>query len=213
MIKTLSKPLSKQIQHQMSKSPRGERILMGIGQAYHNITSRMTIWGAGYKVRRITPLDPKTAVKEGAELVGESFVFTISGGWLLYEYNNSTTKARAADAAKRAAAAAERAELRTQLHAIDVRLVALETALERQWGANYRAPPEKKKVTIAAPLSPEDDPVVAGGATRADGANTVVTAKDTVVTQRQQQTRDENEAATQSTNNNNISWRRWIWPF
>ena len=210
--------MSKQIQHQMSKSERGKQVLVNIGQSYHNITSRMTIWGAGYKVRSITPLDPKTAVKEGAELVGETFVFTVSIGWLLYEYNNSATKSREADEAKRAAATAEREALRTQLHAIDVRLEALETALEKSSGVKYQAPPEKKHVVIAAPLVTTEDENVPGDAT---------TPERRAIPQQQQQQQQpisqslSSSSSSSSPNNDNRNsnnnhptvWWRWVWPF
>lgn len=205
VIKTLSKPLSKRIQHQLSRSPTGERVLVHIGRSFHNITSRMTIWGAGYKVRSITPISDTKAAKEGAELVGESVVFVVSGGWLWYEYQNATRRARAKEAASRARAKAERDELRTRLHAVDVRLLALETALERQWGITYRAPPEKRRVPIAAPLSPEDD-----DDDDEEAKDAVVTRKDPVVMQRRQQ-QEEDETAT-SRSNHNAWWRR-IWPF
>ena len=186
LIKTLSKPLSKQIKHQVSRSATGQRVLISIGQFTNNITSRMTIWAAGYRVRRITPLESEEALKTGAEFVGESVIFLVSGTWLLYEYNQGVKKAAAAQEAKRAQAKAERDELRTQLRAIDARLVALETALEKQWNLitpSYRPPPEKEKVPIAPGSS--DDRVASS-------------------TELQ---------SSQSKRAEPRSWRKWIWPF
>mmetsp|Transcript_8693 Transcript_8693/g.16567 ORF Transcript_8693/g.16567 Transcript_8693/m.16567 type:complete len:219 (-) Transcript_8693:183-839(-) len=205
IIKTLSKPVSKQIQHQMSKSAGGKQILVTIGQSYHNITSRMTIWGAGYKVRSITPLDDKLAVKEGAELVGETFVFSVSIGWLLYEYNNAAIKSREADEAKRAKATAEREALRTQLHAIDVRLEALETALENSTRIQYRAPPEKKHIAIAAPvlLEGEKDTTIERNSSR----------QPPPPPPKQQQQQQPPTTNNNNNDDNTTAWWRQIWPF
>jgi hypothetical protein len=135
--------------------------LVNLGQASHHVTSRLTIWSAGYRVRSITPLDPEKALKEGAELVGESVVFLISGGWILYEYNRGLTKSRATTEAARQQARHERDDLRTQLHAIDVRLAALEDAVgQAKWTVNYREPSIKGQVKIAPP---EGERVVQAG--------------------------------------------------
>eukprot|EP00957_Ditylum_brightwellii_P181643 13836768-Ditylum_brightwellii.AAC.1 len=60
----------------------------------------MTIWSAGYKVRSITPLEPEKALTKGADLLGESIVFLISGVTVVYEYNRSKEKEKAKEAQK-----------------------------------------------------------------------------------------------------------------
>ena len=214
LIKTLAKPLSKQIKHQVSRYPAGQRLLIGIGQSTHAITSRLTIWAAGYRVRSITPLEEEKALKEGAEFMGESFLFLISGSWLLYEYNNAQEKARAKELAHRLKTKAERDELRTQLHAIDVRLQALETALQNQWGilmsTSYQPPPEKTRVKIAAPLSPDDDDDDEDKEKKRDGSD--AGGKDKAITSASSNA-SKPPLQQQQSQPNARGWLRWIWPF
>lgn len=225
MIKTLAKPLSKRIQHSTQNHPLGQRLLRSVGQSVHTVTSYMTVWAAGYRVRSITRLDDEKALKQGAEFVGETFIFCVSGGWVLYEYNQSQIKAAVAAENKRLQAKAERDQLRTQLHAIDVRLQALETALQNQWGISYRAPPEKTKVPIAVPLSPEDDdddnsdenkanskapPLTVGEIGGSTTKTTPGTSANAAITVPPLQSTSETVSPS---NNDSKSWTRWIWPF
>ena len=60
---------------------------IGIGQTSHLVTSQLTIWSAGYKVRSITPLEEEQALRTGAEFIRESFILLVSGGWLVWEYS------------------------------------------------------------------------------------------------------------------------------
>jgi CHASE3 domain sensor protein len=76
----------------------------------------MTIWASGYKVRKITPLDSEKALKDGAEFVGESFVFIVSAGIVLWEYNRSTQSALEKQEKKRQLIKAEQAVLQAKLH-------------------------------------------------------------------------------------------------
>ena len=129
VIKTLSKPLSKRIKHEFSKSTTGTSLLEGMGQASHNITSRMTIWSAGYKVRNIQPLPSDKAIQMGSELVGESFVLFVSAGVIIYEYQRSKFKEIEKAEQASAKAAQERYELQQQLHAIHTRIEAMEQTI------------------------------------------------------------------------------------
>jgi hypothetical protein len=130
LMKTLAKPLSRQVKLQFSHYNLGQQILEGIGQGTHNITSRMTIWSSGYKVRSITPLERNEAIKQGADFIGESFVVLVSGGLIIWEYNRSNKAAKAKDDEKRAIAKAERVALQQKLVTLDVRLKALEEVVK-----------------------------------------------------------------------------------
>ena len=116
----------------------------------------MTIWSAGYKVRKISALDDEAAMKTGADFVGESFILGVSMGTVLYEYNRSRKKAASDAEKKRAAASQERRELAAQLHALDVRLEALEKVVQQNsqsllsfGGGKYVPPPDEELVPIA----------------------------------------------------------------
>eukprot|EP00522_Entomoneis_paludosa_P006075 CAMPEP_0172442358 /NCGR_PEP_ID=MMETSP1065-20121228/2814_1 /TAXON_ID=265537 /ORGANISM="Amphiprora paludosa, Strain CCMP125" /LENGTH=175 /DNA_ID=CAMNT_0013192195 /DNA_START=108 /DNA_END=632 /DNA_ORIENTATION=+ len=132
LIKTLSKPLSKRIKHDFSRFEVTQRFLIGLGQTSHQVTSRMTIWSAGYQVRTIPRLEEEKALKQGAELVGESVVFLVSGGWVVYEYQQSVEKSQAKDDAKRKQAKAERQALQAQLTKLEERIMVLEQAANKE---------------------------------------------------------------------------------
>jgi hypothetical protein len=129
-VKTLAKPLSKRIKHDFSRYNFTKRILIGIGQTSHTLTSRMQIWSAGYRVRSIKPLEEDQALKDGAEFVGESFVFLVSGTFVVWEYNRSAESSRQKEEKLRTQAKAERDALQDKLIALDARLKALEQVVK-----------------------------------------------------------------------------------
>jgi optic atrophy 3 protein len=128
LVKTLAKPVSKRIKHEFNRTATTRNILHSIGQASHQITSRFTIWSAGYKVKKVTPLEKEEAMKIGSEFVGESFILIVSAWTVLFEYNRSKIKEEKKAAQKREEEAEARRVLQEQLHAINVRLLALESA-------------------------------------------------------------------------------------
>lgn len=130
LMKTLAKPLSKRIKHEFSRYPFSQRILISIGQSSHQLTSRMTIWSSGYKVRSISHLEDEKAMATGAEFVGEGFVLLVSGSIVVYEYNRSNQSAADKDREKQEKAKAERDALNTSLKALDVRLQRLEKVVQ-----------------------------------------------------------------------------------
>ena len=128
LVKTLAKPLSKRIKHEFSRSGVTKNLLIGIGQTSHQVTSRMTIWSAGYTVRSITPLEKEKALSMGADFVGEFFILLVSGSTVVFEYNRSAEKTRRKEEKMRRVAAEERTALQKKLKALDVRVKALEEA-------------------------------------------------------------------------------------
>jgi hypothetical protein len=163
LIKTLSKPVSKRIKHEFSRYEITQRMLIGIGQTSHSITSRLTIWSAGYRVRSITPLENAKALSAGAELVGESFIVAVSGGWIVWEYNRGKEKERAKEEKVQANAKKARDDLQAKLNSLDVRLKALETVVKTNsrsilnMGEKYVPPPSKDIVPIDPELSSNDE--------------------------------------------------------
>lgn len=178
LIKTLAKPLSKRIKHDFSRFPITQRLLINVGQATHQLTSRLTIWSAGYRVRSIKPLDEDKALKDGAEMLGETFLLGVSGGIVIWEYQRSREKDRAKQEKAQAEATQERQALQAKLHALNVRLQALETAVQanreslfRLPGAVYQPPPAEELVPIEDDEPPNANHVLAArSAETADGA-------------------------------------------
>lgn len=117
----------------------------------------MSIWSAGYTVREIKPLAEEKALKEGSAFVGEFFVLGVSIGTVLFEYNRSLGKEAEKAELKRAEAAAERKDLQRKLHALDLRLQALEETVQAnsqsifsvlQGSSTFKPPQKAKSVQI-----------------------------------------------------------------
>eukprot|EP00546_Thalassionema_frauenfeldii_P019384 CAMPEP_0178907832 /NCGR_PEP_ID=MMETSP0786-20121207/7589_1 /TAXON_ID=186022 /ORGANISM="Thalassionema frauenfeldii, Strain CCMP 1798" /LENGTH=153 /DNA_ID=CAMNT_0020579673 /DNA_START=55 /DNA_END=513 /DNA_ORIENTATION=+ len=136
VLKTLSKPLSKHVKHQFAKNEYTQGFLVGIGQGTHQVTSRLTMWSSGYKVRSIHPLEEKDAMKNGAEFVGEAFVLSVATGVAIWEYNRSSESNRRKEEQKLAKAKAERDALNAQLVKLTKRLEALEEVVKSNRGKN-----------------------------------------------------------------------------
>jgi hypothetical protein len=154
VIKSLAKPLSKRIKHDFSRYQVTQNLLVGIGQASHSITSRMTIWSAGYRVRSITPLEREKAISLGAEITGEVFLLGVSGFWLVWEYDRGKEKERTKEEERRANSKQERDALQAKLNALNVRLKALEVVVKTNsrsllnLGERYVPPNSKDIVPI-----------------------------------------------------------------
>jgi Optic atrophy 3 protein (OPA3) len=120
----------------------------------------MTIWSSGYRVKSIKPLDQEKALKDGAEFVGEGFIFIVSFGLLLWEYNRTQESNKEKQEKKRQVIKAEQAVLKAKLHALDVRLKAVEDAIKEQTDSllglskgTYKRPPSTELV----PIDDDDD--------------------------------------------------------
>jgi hypothetical protein len=138
-------------------------MLIGIGQTSHSITSRLTIWSAGYKVRSITPLEKDKALSTGAEFIGESFILMVSGGWIVWEYNRGKDKDRAKEEALQAKTKKDRDALQAKLNTLDIRVKALELVVKTNsrsilnMGEKYVPPSSKDIVPIDSELSSNDE--------------------------------------------------------
>lgn len=126
-IKTLAKPMAKRVKHTFKQSQLTQNILISVGQASHVITTRMTIWSAGYKVRSIQALDNEKALSQGADFIGEAFIFGVGGGIVIWEYNKSKEKENKKEAL------AKQKEERKEAIVVDLleRTIALENNQQR----------------------------------------------------------------------------------
>ena len=118
--------MAKQVKHQAIKIPITRSALIWVGQTSHGITTRMTIWSSGYKVRSITKIEDEKALSLGADLLSESFIFSVSVGILMYEYNRSSIKEEKKEAAKLQKIRDDASKLQAKLDSLDKRLVSLE---------------------------------------------------------------------------------------
>mmetsp|Transcript_12824 Transcript_12824/g.28293 ORF Transcript_12824/g.28293 Transcript_12824/m.28293 type:complete len:167 (-) Transcript_12824:610-1110(-) len=121
--------MAKRIKHEAARTPSTQKLLISIGQMTHNLTSRMTVWSMGYKVKSIGPLVEEEALAKGSDFLGESVIFLVAGGIVVLEYNKSKAESREKEAKKYAATMAADAALNAKLDSLDLRLQALEEVL------------------------------------------------------------------------------------
>lgn len=149
--------MAKRIKADFTRYDLTRRFLVGMGQSTHRLTTRMTIWSEGFKVRSIPPLEEKEAIQKGADLLGEAIVFGVSVGVVVWEYNRSNEKAKAKEEKRLLEIEAENDDMDEKLHALDVRIEALEKAVKAQnhsllySGQRYVEPPKEKLKSIPLP--------------------------------------------------------------
>lgn len=124
--------MAKRIKTDFTRYDLTRRFLVGMGQSTHRLTTRMTIWSEGFKVRSIPPLEEKEAIQKGSDLLGEAIVFGVSAGVVVWEYNRSNEKAKAKEEKRLLEIEAENDDMDEKLHALDVRIEALEKAVKAQ---------------------------------------------------------------------------------
>ena len=111
-------------------------------------------------MRSITPLETEKALADGADLVGETFIFGVSGVILVWEYNRSKEKDKAKEAEKIAKQKEKNTALRSKLHALDLRLKAVEIVVKENsqslygLGSKKYVEPAKNELV---PITEEDD--------------------------------------------------------
>ena len=118
--------MAKQVKHQFVKQPLTRRFLIGVGQTAHGITTRMTIWSSGFKVRSISKLEEETALSRGADLLSESFIFSVSMAIVIWEYNRSAESNKKKEAARLQTIRDDASKLQAKLDSLDKRLMSLE---------------------------------------------------------------------------------------
>mmetsp|Transcript_22869 Transcript_22869/g.33453 ORF Transcript_22869/g.33453 Transcript_22869/m.33453 type:complete len:252 (-) Transcript_22869:203-958(-) len=171
LIKTLAKPMAKRIKHEFSRFPSTQKALISIGQTAHQMTSRLTIWSAGYKVRNINPLEPEKALSKGADILGESFVFAVGGGVVVYDYTTSQAKSKAKEQKNLEKIHVESRALQEKLHALDARLKALEKVVKANNKALFTFRGEKyvEPEEVKVSFDDDDDMVEVGGGDKHKG--------------------------------------------
>lgn len=147
-------PLSKSIKNNLGDYKTSRRILANIGQVNHTVTSYMTIWGSGMRVRSIKPLKDEEAVKTGAEFVGEGFVLAVSAGVVIFEYRRSSESAARKAEAKRERIKEQQDKLQAKLNTLDIRIKAVEDLLKQQ----QQLEENKTLLDIVVPVGGADKP-------------------------------------------------------
>jgi len=81
-------------------------------------------------VRSITPLEQEKAMSKGADFLGESIVFLVGGGVVVWEYNLSKEKEKKKEEKRLRQMDEDRDRLQAKLNALDKRLAALERVMK-----------------------------------------------------------------------------------
>jgi len=118
--------MAKQIKHQATKYDTSRSALITVGQTTHAITTRMTIWSSGYKVRSISQLEDEKALSRGADLLSEFIVFGVAATVTTYEYLRSSESNRKKEESRLQKIRDDATILQAKLNSLDKRLVALE---------------------------------------------------------------------------------------
>jgi hypothetical protein len=193
--------------------------LIWVGQSTHVLTTRMTIWSSGYKVRSINKLEEgegklyvpmpifdscilkrdlfrnNAALSRGADILSESFIFFVSGAIVVYEYHRSSEKEKLKEAARLQKIRDDASILQAKLVSLDKRLEALEEYAKANrksiMGLDIGANYKNPDPEKVVPIDTNDVPEKVQDSSSGGGS----TNKNS------------------SNNNANISGKRWFWPF
>ena len=88
----------------------------------------MTILSAGYKVKHIPALETEKALVQGAEFIGEFFLFSVAGIIVVWEYDKSKMKEKKKDERLQEQIRTVGLDLKVEL---DCRLDELEVKLDK----------------------------------------------------------------------------------
>eukprot|EP01132_Coremiostelium_polycephalum_P009050 gene9050-11085_t len=91
LIKSIAKPLSKQLKVQVSKSPRIHDSFVGMARLWHKLDVKLSRF-TGDTTRKSAELNVNAAIDLGSEMVSEGFLLVVAISILLYENNKSSVK-------------------------------------------------------------------------------------------------------------------------
>jgi hypothetical protein len=194
--------MAKSLKNQVVKYPMTRRALITFGQTTHAISTRMTIWSSGYKVRSITPLEEEVALVQGADLLSETFIFVVSGGIVVYEYHRSSEKERVKEEQRIKKITDEASRLQAKLVSLDKRLEALE---------EYA----KTNSSRAIVLGPIGIGGASGGYVEPDGKIPILDEVEEARVESNTATKLEDPSSNKNKNasQTNHQSRKWWWPF
>ena len=194
--------MAKSLKNQVVKYPMTRRALISFGQTTHAISTRMTIWSSGYKVRSITPLEEEVALVQGADLLSETFIFVVSGGIVVYEYHRSSEKERIKEEQRIKKITDEASRLQAKLVSLDKRLEALE---------EYAKTNSSRGIV----LGPIGIGGASGGYVEPDGKIPILDEVEEARVDNNTATNVEDPSSNKNKNasQTNHQSRRWWWPF
>ncbi|KAL8249443.1 hypothetical protein R6Q59_006311 [Mikania micrantha] len=101
-LKTLSKPIAKNLKQQAAIHPQLRTSIIAFAQANHRLTTKIQrrIYGHATDVE-IRPLDEEKAVQAAGDLISELFVFSVAGAALIFEVQRSSRSEAKKEEARR----------------------------------------------------------------------------------------------------------------
>ena len=127
MVKTVSKPVAKALQASAKTNPTLRRGCIGLGNALHKLNFRINdLVDPEYRVKRVKPLEEAAALAKGSTFLGESFIFVVAAGVVVYEATDKAHKEKAKKAKAAEAEAAKRAEAARRWQDVEERVERLQ---------------------------------------------------------------------------------------
>eukprot|EP01138_Halocafeteria_seosinensis_P006619 gb/GECG01006767.1/.p1 GENE.gb/GECG01006767.1/~~gb/GECG01006767.1/.p1 ORF type:complete len:244 (+),score=39.80 gb/GECG01006767.1/:1-732(+) len=124
LVKTVAKPVAKQIKEYAQEHPRFRGLCIRLGRAIHYTTTHLEVNLRQGRIIKLKELPETKAISTGADFLGESFVFSVGAVMVFVEYRRQR-KEKAVEAEEKA----RKAE--TEHKIISMRFEAIEQELHQ----------------------------------------------------------------------------------
>ncbi|KAG7834596.1 hypothetical protein KL919_002542 [Ogataea angusta] len=92
LVRQIAKPIANTLKHE-AKNHRGFKVVcVRVAQYFHFLDERLKTSLLRSKARPVRPLNEAKAIQNGAEILSETFIFSVAAGALLYESNRQRVK-------------------------------------------------------------------------------------------------------------------------
>lgn len=121
LIKQISKPIAKSIAARARNSRLfREFICIPVAQMFHwyEIKMKMRMLNVSGKMTKVPKLNEAKAIEQGSEILSEAIILTIASSILIYEYNRSSKK----EEAKEAAITADREKIKHKIFELEFKV-------------------------------------------------------------------------------------------
>jgi len=152
-VKTISKPVATQLKS-YAKEPGIFRSSCALfGQSSHIIGTRLNVRLLGHRINKVKPLGEAEAVAKGADLFGELFIYTVSGGAIVFEYSRSSKESERKAQDKKERQRIKEQKMHDQLSSIHKRIDELHEETKNLKSALAELEEKKEKQQAVKPKS------------------------------------------------------------
>ncbi|MES1912574.1 MAG: hypothetical protein MHM6MM_004828 [Cercozoa sp. M6MM] len=85
-VRTLSKPMAKSLKKKAKEHPMMRDMVVSFANFYQRWETRLSVRMLGHKVTKIRPMQTDKAVEKGADIIGETFVYSVAMAFLGLDY-------------------------------------------------------------------------------------------------------------------------------